>query len=60
MGLLALAEEAPTPVAARMQYAEAQARRLCQERGLDWDCMSEEERKMFFDDLVHEDRQCEW
>jgi hypothetical protein len=43
---------------ARMAYAEEQLRRLCAERGLNWETMSEEERETFIDDLVHEDRQC--
>ncbi len=37
---------------------EQQMRRLCAERGLDWDLMTEEERKAFIDDLIHEDRAC--
>jgi hypothetical protein len=56
--LLILAEEARAQREARLDYAEAQLRRLCAERGLDWDAMSEEEREAFIDDLVHEDRQC--
>lgn len=35
---------------------EGQLRRLCTERGRDWDRMSEEERENFVDDLIHEDR----
>lgn len=35
---------------------EQQLRRLCAERGRDWDRMSEEEREAFVDDLIHEDR----
>lgn len=35
---------------------EQQLRRLCAERGRDWDRMSEEEREVFVDDLIHEDR----
>ena len=42
----------------RMAYAEEQLRRLCTERGLNWDSLSEEERETFIDDLVHEDRLC--
>jgi hypothetical protein len=56
--LLALAEEARAQREARLDYAEAQLRRLCTERGLDWDTMNEDEREAFIDDLVHEDRQC--
>ena len=35
---------------------EQQLRRLCAERGRDWDRMNEEEREAFVDDLIHEDR----
>jgi hypothetical protein len=42
-----------------MEYAEGQLRRLCAERGLDWDAMNEEERETFIDDLIHEDRKCD-
>lgn len=35
---------------------EQQLRRLCAERGRDWDLMNEEEREGFVDDLIHEDR----
>ena len=44
--------------AERRTLAEAQLRRLCSERGLDWDKMTEDEREAFIDDLVHEDRRC--
>lgn len=33
-------------------------RRLCAERGLNWDAMTEEERESFVDDLIHEYRTC--
>jgi hypothetical protein len=56
--LFALAEAARARREERLDYAEAQLRRLCAERGLDWDAMSEDEREAFIDDLVHEDRQC--
>ena len=35
---------------------EQQMRRLCEERGLDWDNMSEEEREAFVDELLHENQ----
>ena len=44
--------------AARMDYAEAQFRKLCTSRGLDWDAMTELDREQFVDDLIHEDREC--
>jgi len=56
--LLALAEASRARREERLDYAEAQLRRLCAERGLDWDAMSEDEREAFIDDLIHEDRPC--
>ena len=56
--LVALASEAATRRDERMQLAETQLRRLCAERGRNWDQMSEDEREVFIDDLVHEDRPC--
>jgi hypothetical protein len=52
--LFALAEGAAAQRQARMAYAEDQLRQLCAQRGLDWDAMSEEEREVFIDDLLHE------
>lgn len=56
--LLALAEDAASRREERMGYAGLQLRRLCTERGLNWDAMTEAERENFVDDLVHEDRAC--
>jgi hypothetical protein len=56
--LLVLAEDARARREERLNYAEAQLRRLCAERGRDWDTMSEDEREAFIDELVHEDRRC--
>lgn len=56
--ILALAADAAMHRNERMQYAEAQFRRVCAERGRDWDKLSEDEREAFIDDLVHEDRAC--
>ena len=56
--LVALASEATTRRDERMLLTEAQLRRLCAERGRDWDQLSEDEREVFIDDLVHEDRPC--
>ena len=56
--LLTLAEDARVRREARVDFAEAQLRQLCTERGLKWDAMSEEDREAFVDDLVHEDREC--
>lgn len=52
--LLVLAEEAQTRRDQRMAYAESQLRHLSAERGLNWDELSEDEREMFIDDLLHE------
>jgi phosphatidylserine/phosphatidylglycerophosphate/cardiolipin synthase-like enzyme len=54
--LLALAEGAAQRCEDRMQFAEAQLRRLAADRGLDWDKLSEEAREAFVDELLHEDR----
>jgi len=54
--LMTLAEEGRTQRQERLDYAEAQLRRLCVERGFDWAAMNEDEREAFIDDLVHEDR----
>ena len=56
--LLVLAEQAEANRAARMDYAEAQFRKLCASRELDWDTMTETEREEFVDNLIHEDREC--
>ena len=50
--LLALAEQAEANRAARMDYAEAQFRKLCASRELDWDTMTGVERENFVDDLI--------
>ena len=39
-----------------LMQGEQQLRRLCAERRLDWDSMSEDERETFVDDLLHEDK----
>ena len=54
--LLELAEDAQSRRDERMKYAENQLKRLCKEKGLDWDLLSEEEKEAFVDDLIHEDR----
>ena len=56
--LLALASDAAARREERIQFAEAQLRRLCAERGRDWDKLSDDERELFIDELVHEDRPC--
>jgi hypothetical protein len=37
------------------RYGAEKARLVDQEKGLDWDVMTEEEREAFIDDVVHED-----
>lgn len=41
-----------------LDRGEEQLRRLCLERGQDWERMSEAEREQFVDGLMHEDRAC--
>lgn len=36
-------------------YGAEKVRIVAQERGLNWDAMTEEERETFIDDVVHED-----
>ncbi|MEY3066749.1 MAG: hypothetical protein RLZZ532_3541 [Cyanobacteriota bacterium] len=42
----------------RLDYGESQLRRLCNERGINWNTLSDEEREDFINDLIHEDRPC--
>jgi hypothetical protein len=37
------------------RYGADKARLVAQERGFNWDTMTEEEREAFIDDVVHED-----
>ena len=53
--LLALAQEAEARRDDRMRFGEAQLRRRCAERGLDWDKLSETQREEFVDRLLHEE-----
>jgi hypothetical protein len=52
--LLALAQEAQARREERLRFGEAQLRRKCAGRGLDWDRLSEAERETFVDGLLHE------
>jgi hypothetical protein len=52
--LLALAQEAQAGREDRLRLGEAQLRRTCAERGIDWDRLSEDERESFVDSLLHE------
>jgi hypothetical protein len=39
-------------------YGEERVRIAVAQRGQNWDTMTEDEREVFIDDLIHEDRQC--
>ncbi len=58
MVLLELAKETETQRQERLDYGENQLRRLCTERGINWDTLSDEDREDFINDLIHEDRPC--
>ena len=53
--LLALAQESQPRRDERLRFGEAQLHKLCSERGLDWDRLSEDEREKFVNRLLHED-----
>ena len=53
--LMALAEDARQRRQERLEFAERQLRQLSAARGREWDSMSEDEREVFVDDLMHED-----
>lgn len=38
----------------RLDFAVSQLRKLCRQRGCDWDQMAENERESFLDNLIHE------
>jgi hypothetical protein len=52
MGMLA--EDDRCQRSARLEFAVSQLRKLCRERGLDWDVMAEAERESFLDNLIRE------
>ncbi len=56
--LLELVKATETQRQERLDYGESQLRRLCTERGTNWDTLSDEEREDFINDLIHEDRPC--
>src|SRR5208283_1515130 len=51
--LLVLAQDAQVGRDERLRLGEAQLRRMCSERGLDWDRLPEDERESFIDALLH-------
>jgi FHA domain len=52
--LVLLTEDDHLQSATRLDFAVAQMRRLCAERGGDWDALTETEREIFLDTLVRE------
>ena len=56
--LLELVKATETQRQERLDYGESQLRRLCTEKGINWDTLSDEEREDFINDLIHEDRPC--
>lgn len=52
--LTLLTEDDRLQRAARLDFVETQIRRLCADRGMDWDAMAEFEREIFFDNLVRD------
>jgi hypothetical protein len=54
MLLLMLAKDDRLQRAARLDFTVTQLRRLCAERGLDWDSMAESERENFLDNLIRD------
>lgn len=56
--LLAVASETKASMAELMEAAERELRRIAKQHGLNWDLLSDDERQMLVDDLIHEDRPC--
>ena len=56
--LTVLSEQAQAGDTEYMKYAESKIRKVCTDRGVDWDSMTEDERLYFINDIVHEDREC--
>ena len=50
--LFALAQEAGVRRDERLRFGEAQLQKLCSERGLDWNSLSEDEREKFVNQLL--------
>jgi hypothetical protein len=53
--LLALAQDAAIRRDERLQFGEAQLKKLSAQRGLDWNKLSEDEREKFVNQLLHEE-----
>jgi hypothetical protein len=56
--LMAVASESQASMAELRETAGRELRRTASQRGLDWERMSDEQRQVFVDDLIHEDRRC--
>jgi hypothetical protein len=54
MLLMMLVEDDHLQRSARLEFAVSQLRKLCKQRGLDWDKMAEGERESFLDNLIRE------
>ncbi|MCG3159687.1 MAG: hypothetical protein JMDDDDMK_00702 [Acidobacteria bacterium] len=52
--LMMLVEDDRLQRSARLEFAVSQLRKLCRQRGLDWDEMAEGERESFLDGLIRE------
>jgi hypothetical protein len=52
--LMMLTEDDRLQPSARLDFAVIQLRKLCKQRGLDWDLMAEGERESFLDNLIRE------
>ncbi len=52
--LMMLTDDDRLQRSARLDFATSQLRKLCQQRGFDWDKMAEAERESFLDNLIRE------
>ena len=52
--LMMLTEEDQLQGSTRLDFAVSQLRKLCKQRGFDWDRMAESERESFLDNLIRE------
>jgi FHA domain len=52
--LMMLTEDDRLQRSARLDFAVSQLRKMCKQRGLDWDQMAEGERESFLDNLIRE------
>src|SRR5215813_5710881 len=52
--LMMLTEDNRLQRSGRLDFAISQLRKLCQQRGFDWDKMAETERESFLDNLIRE------